>query len=135
MKDEANRGLGDIPLRSTAALAPMSQAQMDAATNLLTKALAALEIGDRARAHRFIDRAVALPYDEHEEMYPAAMMAHLQMYTAVTDALEQGGDGWLAAATETLPSASEEARYCLRDVLMDVLSAYQLDDDERRRVR
>ena len=39
MEQEANRGLGDIPLRATAALAPFSRAEMDAATNLLDKAL------------------------------------------------------------------------------------------------
>lgn len=135
MKQEANRGLGDIPLRATAALAPISQAQMDAAANLLNKALAALEVGDEARARRFVDRAVTLPWDEHEETHPAAMMAHQQMYDAVTDALEHGGVEWLDAATDTMPSAPEEARYCLRDALTATLSAYELTDDEKRRVR
>ena len=132
---EANRGLGDIPLRPTAALAPISRAQMDAATNLLDKAVRGLDDGDEARARRFVDRAVALPWDEHEKMHPAAMMAHQQMYDAVTDALELGGDEWLAAATDTLPSAPEEARYCLRDALTATLNAYELTGDEERRVR
>ena len=39
MEKEANRGLGAIPQRATAALAPFSDAQMEAATNLLDKAL------------------------------------------------------------------------------------------------
>ena len=135
MEQEANRGLGDIPLRATAALAPISRAQMDAATNLLDKALRALDAGDEARARRFVDRAVALPWDEHEQVHPAAMMAHQQMYDAVTDALEQGGDEWLAAATDTFPSVPDEARYCLRDVLTATLRAYELTHDEERRLR
>lgn len=134
MAEESNRGLGDIPLRATAALAPISQAQMDAATNLLDKALRALDDGDEARARRFVDRTVALPFDEHEQVHPAAMMAHQQMFEAVTDALERGGDDWLAAATDTFASAPDEARYCLRDVLRSVLQDYELTDGEERRV-
>ena len=135
LAEEANRGLGDIPLRSTAALAPISQAQMDAATNLLDKALRALDAGDEDRARRFVDRAVALPWDDHEETHPAAMMAQQQLFVAVADALEDGGDDWLAAAIDTFGSAPEGARYCLRDVLTSVLQDYELSDREQRRVR
>ena len=130
-----NRGLGDIPLRATAALAPFSRAEMDAATNLLDKALRALDDGDEARARRFVDRAVALPYDEHEQVHPAAMMAHQQLFDAVTDALEDGGDEWLDAVIDTFASAPEEARYCLRDVLTAVLQDYELSDGDQRRLR
>lgn len=135
LKQEANRGLGDIPLRATAALSPFSRAQMDAASNLLGKALRALEDGDEPRARRLVERAVALPYDEHERMHPAAMMATQQLFDAVTDALGDDGDEWLRAAADTLASAPGQARYCLRDVLEDVLQDYQLTDDERRRLR
>ncbi len=131
----ANRGLGDIPLRSTAALSPFSRAQMDAATNLLNKALRALDDGDEARARRFVERAVALPYDEHEQMQPAARMAMQQLFVAVTDALEDGDDEWLDAATDTFASAPEQARYSLRDVLRDVLQDFGLSDNEQRRLR
>ena len=75
MEKEANRGLGDIPLRATAALAPFSDAQMEAATNLLDKALGALDAGDETGARGFVARAVALPLDERDQMHPAAMMA------------------------------------------------------------
>ena len=134
MEQKANRGLGDIPLRATAALAPFSRARMDAATNLLDKALCALDDGDEARARRFVDRAVALPYDEHEQVHPAAMTAQQQLFVAVTDALDDGGDDWLAAATDTFASAPEEARYCLRDVLSSVLQDYDLSDGDQRRL-
>jgi hypothetical protein len=135
LAEESNRGLGDIPLRATAALAPLSRAQMTAATNLLDKALRALDDGDEARARRFVKRAVALPYDEHEQVHPGAMMAHQRMFVAVTDALENGGDDWLDAATDTFGSAPEEAKYCLRDVLTAVLQDYDLSDREQRRLR
>ena len=135
MEQEANRGLGDIPLRATAALAPFSRAEMDAAKNLLDKALRALDDGDEARARRFVDRAVALPYDEHEQVHPAAMTAQQQLFVAVTDAIEDGGDEWLDAVIDTFASAPEEARYCLRDVLSSVLQDYELSDGDQRRLR
>ncbi|GAA4403000.1 hypothetical protein GCM10023168_14120 [Fodinibacter luteus] len=135
LEEESNRGLGDIPLRATAALSPFSLAQMQGATNLLHKAMRALEHGDEARARRFVERAVALPYDEHERVHPAAMMAHQEMFLAVTDALEDGEDDWLGAIADTFASAPEHARYCLRDVLLAVLQDYDLSDDEQRRVR
>src|SRR6188472_171642 len=135
MDQEANRGLGDIPLRATAALAPFSRAEMDAAKNLLDKALRALDDGDEARARRFVERAVALPYDEHEQVHPAAMTAQHQLFVAVTDALESGDDEWLDAVIDTFASAPEEARYCLRDVLSSVLQDYELSDGDQRRLR
>ena len=135
LKLEANRGLGDIPLRATAALSPFSQAQMDAATNLLNKALRALDDGDEAKARRLVERAVALPYDEHEETHPAAMMAHQQLFGAVVDALEGGDDEWIDAAAATMASAPEQARCCLRDVLRDVRQDYEVSDAEQKRLR
>jgi hypothetical protein len=135
VKEQSNRGLGDIPLRATAALSPFSLAQMDGATNLLEKALRALDNGDEDRARRFVERAVALPYDEHERMHPAAMMAQQQLFSAVTDALDDGGDEWLDAVTDTFASAPEQARYTLRDVLKEVLQDYELSGGEERRLR
>jgi len=135
LKLEANRGLGDIPLRATAALSPFSQAQMDAATNLLNKALRALNDGDEAKARRLVERAVALPYDEHEDTHPAAMMAHQQLFGAVVDALEGGNDEWIDAAAATMASAPEQARCCLRDVLRDVRQDYEVSDAEQKRLR
>ena len=135
MAQEANRGLGDIPMRATAALSPISLAQQEAATNLLDKALRALGDGDEDRARRFVERAAALPYDEHEETHPAASMAHQQLFDAVTDALEDGGDEWLDAASGAFASAPEQAKYCMRDVLEGVLQDYELSDAEQKRLR
>ena len=134
-EEAANRGLGDIPMRATAALAPFSRAQQDAAENLLDKALRALDEGDEARARRFVERAVALPWDEHEQVHPAAMMVHQRLFEAVTDALEEGGDEWLHALVDTFASAPEEARYCVRDVVASVLQDYDLSGSDQRRLR
>jgi hypothetical protein len=135
LEQEADRGLGDIPLRATAALSPFSLAQMQGATNLLDKALRALDEGDETRARRFVERAVALPFDEHEQVHPGAMMAHQRMFVAVTDALESGGDEWLYAVFDTFASPPEQARYCLRDVLTAVLQDYELSAGDQRRLR
>ena len=62
-------------------------------------------------------------------------MAHQQLFDAVTDALEDGGDEWLDAVTDTFASAPEEARYSLRDVLTAVLQDYELSDADQRRLR
>jgi len=61
--------------------------------------------------------------------------AQHQLFVAVTDALESGGDEWLDAVIDTFASAPEEARYCLRDVLSSVLQDYELSDGDQRRLR
>ena len=58
--EQSNRGLGDISLRSTAALAPISRGQTEAATNLLTKAVRALDDDDEDRAKQLVEPADAL---------------------------------------------------------------------------
>ena len=91
--------------------------------------------GDEAPARQFVERAVALPFDEHEQVHPAMMMAHQRLFEAVTDALKSGGGDWLAAAADTFASAPKGARYCLRDVLTSVLQDYDISNGEPRRLR
>ena len=109
--------------------------QLRAATNLLHQALRALDNGDEDGARRFVEQAVALPYDEHQRMHPAAMMAQQQLLSAVTDALDNGGDDWLYAATDAFRSAPQQARYTLRDVLKEVIHGRELSDGEEWRLR
>ncbi|MFQ6170438.1 hypothetical protein ACK8HX_02430 [Oryzobacter sp. R7] len=133
---ERDRGLGDIPLRASAALAPFSETQQEAAANLLEKALLAIDDGDDARARRMVERAVALPYDEREQAHPAALVAEQAMYDAVTDAIEEDPDeDWLDAAVGTLTHGPEEGRLAMRDALLAVLQDYDLSEPERRRLR
>ena len=84
---------------------------------------------------RYVERAVALPFDHHEETAPAAIMAHMELFNTVTDALEDSAPddgGWLQAALDVLAIADEGARHVLRDVLEDMDQDYLLSRDEHR---
>lgn len=135
LAEQSNRGLGDIPLRPTAALAPISRGLDTAATNLLTKALRALDDDDEARAKQLVERAVALPYDDHEQVHPAASVANQLVFNEITDTLEDCEDHWVSAVADTFASATEEAKYALRDALKDILDDYNLTPEEQHRVR
>ena len=83
-----------------------------------------------------VERAVALPYDEVEQAHPAAWQAHMAMFMAVTDAAEEDdGEDWLDAVTDTFAAAGEEARFTLRDCVVEVLQGYELSGYDRRRLR
>jgi hypothetical protein len=133
---ESNRGFGDIPLRAEAAVSPFSRAKIDAASNLLEKAQRALREGNDERARQMVGRAVALPYDDVERAHPAAWQAHMCMFMAVTDAAEEDdGEDWLDAVIDTLSTAPDEARFTLRDCVIDMLQDYDLSGHDRRRLR
>ena len=134
LAEQSNRGLGSIPLAPTRALAPISRGLMAGATNLLTKALRALEADDEARARQFVERAAALPYD-HEGRHPGVAMARQELFTEIGDILEDCDDHGVAAVADVVAAAQEQARFALRDVLNDILQDFSLTDDERRRVR
>lgn len=135
MAEQSNRGLGDISLRSTAALAPISRGQTEAATNLLTKAVRALDDDDEARAKQLVERAVALPYDDHEQVHPGASMACQLVFTEITETLEDCEDHWVSALADTFAGATPDAKFALRDVLTDILDDYNLTQEEQHRVR
>jgi hypothetical protein len=135
---ENNRGFGDIALRANAAVSPFSSASMEAAGNLLAKARKALREGDRDRATRYVDRAVALPYDEVEEAAPAALEAHMALFMAITDELEDADaddQTWLDAALVVLDAAPEAARFDLRNCLVSIDQDYRLSRREHRRIQ
>ncbi|WP_392542458.1 hypothetical protein [Oryzobacter telluris] len=130
------RGLGDIREHSHDATAPIREAQMEAAANLLEKAFNALRDGDEDRARRLAHRAATLPYDEEEHAQPGAFQVHMMMFMVVTDELEEvGGHGWLDAALEALATAPEHGRFTMRDCLVAIEEEYDLSPDERRRIR
>lgn len=83
---------GIHPEAKTGALAPLSQAARDAAENLLNKAIDKLEIGDSERAERLISRAAAIPFDEHEEIWPGPMMADQMLFGMLSDFVEDWAD-------------------------------------------
>ena len=138
LRQQADRPFGNVESVSGRTLQPFSQALSTSARNLLTKARRALTSGDRSRAVAYVDRAVALPYDQHEDVRPAAREAHMQLFMAVTDALEASAvddSRWLDAALEVMSFADDRARFVLRDVLDAVAGDYQIERVEHHRLR
>lgn len=130
LRERAARPFGDVEAVSGRALQPFSLAGRRAAENLLTKARRALDKHDEASAATFIDRAVQLPFDEHEQMAPAAFAVHMNLFRAVIDAAEQAGPTdslWLDAAIQVLNRAAAPAACDLRDVLVAIDQDYGLD--------
>lgn len=137
LRSRADQPFGDTDLVSGQALSPFSRAGMEAADNLLRKAQRALATGDLERAFHFVERAVALPYDEHEKTAPAAFTAEMMLFTAVTDALEdspEGDSGWLDAAVEALSGAKGWGRSELRNTLLTARKDYVVERGESRRI-
>jgi hypothetical protein len=138
LRGEQERPLGDVRLASGRSLQPFSRGLSEAASNLLRKAMRALASDDQAGADSLVARAVALPYDEHEEWSPAASSGEYLLYEAVTDALEGSpadDSTWLDAALAVLAQAGPHAGPNLRNVLESLLGVYDLSKDERRRLR
>jgi hypothetical protein len=138
LRAQQQRGLGDVRLASGRSLQPFSRGLADAATNLLIKAMRSLANGDPSRAQAFVERAVSLPFDEHERWSPAAAAGEQLLYDAVTDAVEESPEddsAWLDAALHTLSHVGPHAAPVLREVLRSVPDAHELGKDERRRLR
>jgi hypothetical protein len=138
MAEQADQPFGDVDLQSGRTLQPFSFAGQQGATNLLTKASRALDDGNLGRAKAFIDRAVKLPYDRHEQAAPAALSAHMELFCLVTDALEgaePGDERWLDAAVAVMSLSDEAVRFDLRDVLTAIDQDYSLSSRESSRLR
>lgn len=138
LRERAARPFGDVEAMSGRALRPFSLAGQRAAENLFVKARRALDNHDEASAARFVDRAVQLPFDEHEQTAPAAFAAHMDLFRAVIDAAEQAGPNdsrWLEAAVQVLGRAAAPAACDLRDVLVAIDQDYALSRTEHRKIR
>jgi hypothetical protein len=137
-----DRTVGDGPLggarrASGAVRQELSFATSEAATNLLTKAMRRAADGDEPRARTLVERALALPFDEHEGMDPALWSAHLLLADAISDDLESSPVddlGWLdraEALCDIGPTAAAEVRTCLRILHHD---GYEVSAPEARRI-
>lgn len=138
LRDEVERPLGDVQFASGRSLQPFSRGLSEAANNLLVKAMRSLATGDRARAEALVDRAISLPFDEHERWSPAAAAGEQLLYNAVTDAVEDADaddPAWLDAALHVLGGTGPHAGPLLGHVLESVRNVYDLSKDERRRLR
>lgn len=138
LADRANHPFGDVQGVSGRVMQHFSFAGQEAARNLLVKARRALGSEDLDPAGGYVDRAVRLPFDDHEGAAPAALEAHMALFCAVTDAAEQAAEDdqrWLDAALLVLDHADERAACDLRDVLVAIDQDYTLSAHERRRIR
>lgn len=75
------------------------------AENLLGKAFIALGRGDQERTERLVTRALALPFDDHEQVHPAWWAAHTFLYSLLAHEVETSPDdehAWLDAAAAVL---------------------------------
>ena len=138
LAERADRPFGDVEALSGRTLQPFSIAGQQGATNLLNKAGRALHDSDLDRARAFVDRAVQLPYDHHEQAAPVAIAAHMELFALVTDTLERAEldeSWWLDTAVDVLATADEPARFDLRDVLAAIDQDYSLGSRERSRIR
>lgn len=136
-QQRSDQPFGDVELVSGQTRAPFSRAGLTAADNLLAKADRALADGDLERAGNFVDRAVTLNYDEHEQTAPAAYAASMMLFNAVTDALERSPEGdsrWLEAAVQALSSASGWRQSEMRHMLLVVRQDYVIEPRESRTI-
>ena len=135
---ESDRGLGNIELFKHRAISSFGRASSEAAQNLLHKAQRALEDDDVERARAYVTRAVQLPFDEAEDVVPAAWEAHMLLFTAVTDALEESDEddtAWLDAALDVLASAGAVGRSAIAFVLSDISGDFEITRQEEKRIR
>lgn len=107
------------------------------AANVLRKARAVLAV-DPMKAGIYVDTALRLPFDENEQLTPAALETHLMLYRLVTDAAEESDpddSAWLDAAIDLVTASDPARRAELRVVLNAIATDYELPAAELRRVR
>ena len=128
---ESNRGFGDIPLRSEAAVSPFSRATMDAASNLLKEAR---RCGMATASGRGAwSSAPSLSLTTRSRRSPGDVAgAHGHVHGG--HRCSRGGRRrqGLDAVVDTLTAAAEEARFTLRDCVVDLLQDYDLSGVDRR---
>ncbi len=135
---ERERPLGGLRDRSNRVLAPVSEGLHAAGDNLLRKAVRALSSGDVDRARRYVERAVDLPFDEHERIGPAWFSASMLLFTAISDRLDvtpEGDDSWLTAAEQVQQRCDPAAEPALLGALAAIAHDAELSRSELRRCR
>jgi hypothetical protein len=97
-----------------------------------------LRADDEVKARTYVDRAVALPYDPHEQVQPAAEAACMVLFNLVVDVLEdsyEGDAGWVDAAATAARSAGRPGLAELRHALRVIDDSHDLSHRERSALR
>ena len=108
---------------------------------LLEKAERRISSGDEVGARRIVDRALALPHDDFEDVVPAMEVASGGMLEDLTEAMAQSHEddtAWLEAAVSALESSTdwgrEQLAHCL-NVLVDDGDFFETQAHEIRRIQ
>lgn len=142
---------GTRPIAPTAPIAPFSQAAMDAADNLLIKAVNRIRRDEHAAADRLIDRAADLSFDDHEQMWPGINMAAVRIYSVLADQSELiddvesapgGEDAQLVDISHAIrtvsgslaPDEGEALRYAVKEILTSA-DYHGIDRNHQERMR
>ncbi len=114
-----------------------SEALLDAAGNLLTKATDRLAKNQDEVAGKLIDRAVALPYDDYEEVHPALYWLELKLYSQLDEQAEDAGKDdvrWIDRAEELMDEVAAAATGMVRAALQAVAQETPLPHAQERRL-
>lgn len=131
---QSSRVFGDVASVSGRTLQPISIGLMTAADNLLAKALREWR-SDRVRAMRYVDRAIKLPFDDHEQHVPVLAAAGVILYDQLVDEVEAGDDeAWLHAAVAILEKDGP-ARFVLAEQLRVISEDWDIPADHGRIIR
>ena len=135
---ERYRPLHDLQLKSVRAGFAEGDVLVEAADNLLDKALRDLVEGNLDRAEAYIERAAKLPVSPFHEMEAGRISAHLMLFSAVTDEAEDSDAGdslWLDAALAALEQCGELAALDLKVLLGAAAMDYDLLPAEKKRIK
>lgn len=147
MSDEYRRfrrgrdaGLDNVAQASGQLRNQMFFAQMEGATNLLHKAMTALETGDAERVDQLVARVAAMDYDDREWCFvgvrAATQLVHDEVYDAYQEC-DEDDSSWLDAALAAWDRVTGPGR----DQLASSINGYVLQDffdlprPETRRIR
>ena len=131
LRAQSSRAFGDLASVSERTLQPISIGLMTAADNLLAKALRDWR-SDRARAMRYVDRAVKLPFDDHEQHVPVLAAAGMILYEQLVDEVEAGDDdAWLHDAVAILEKDGP-ARFVLAEQLRVISEDWEIPAHQNR---
>lgn len=127
----------DWRIASNQVLQGLSSAGQEASDNLLDKALRAIMHGDEDRARAFLERAAALPFDEHERVRPARWQAHLSLHNIVADAFDEADDNddrWLDALFAVWDATGGDLDHDFSTILWGFRLEHRLSQSQLRRV-